>query len=477
MKWRLPYRLIQLSPLVVLVSIAAVWFSLPAGVRMVGVTRLFMIGVPEEYRVSNQEIQVSVMEEIERWQAGSDVLGATEYGSGDRPVDSLARRTSSELGLLDPPLCDERGIPRALTAAEEDTTLAGVTTFEQQQNAEVVVLVLPPAERVPVVVSSLVDTSVLTPDELAEFGLDGTIDAIRLSAAGLKDGVPLPRVDVMTAGASDMIASRNIAVSALVLDGHLWEAYTVGKEGLSVDPLMGGLWQSIDDENLAWTLENAASGSQGCAFIVGPVEAEPLVLRPAPGMNAEDNAHLWDLIVPRAGDQALWQPVALWGDARAAAGGAPLGEMALAGSDTDPRVAVIALYDTHPRIPELWDTIGRGPGTRLRVWMGGNILTILAALGVLLLASLVASPLAFRAERLYVERIEVGRERARVQNETERRVVERLNELSARMDAVIAVASDTTVTGMEDVAEDIESTIAELRAILGSVSLQEHPDE
>jgi ABC-type transporter Mla subunit MlaD len=113
----------------------------------------------------------------------------------------------------------------------------------------------------------------------------------------------------------------------------------------------------------------------------------------------------------------------------------------------------------------------------LRVWLGTYLSLVIAALAVLFLASLVASPLAFRAERIYRERVEAERERERVQREAELRVVRKLDELSERVESVREHASEATSASVSDVAEDIDSTVAELRRILGDVVAKGDPDE
>ncbi|MHB8805296.1 MAG: hypothetical protein ACYC7C_08725, partial [Coriobacteriia bacterium] len=186
---------------------------------------------------------------------------------------------------------------------------------------------------------------------------------------------------------------------------------------------------------------------------------------------------LWDIAARSPEHLALWQPVPLRGESREVADGARLIELAVAGTGVTPRVALVALYDTAPQTRALWSGLGRSPLMIARIWVGTYMSVILGALGIALIASFAASPLAFRAERIYREEREVERERARVQREAELRVVRKLDELSTRVEAVRDRASDATSTSVSGVAEDIDSTVAELRRILGDVAEVGEHDE
>lgn len=471
-RWR--YRLLQASPLIVGALIVLAWFSLPLEARSAGLTRLYLIGAPEAVfaEVDDDQIQLTVMEAIERSQKGLEPWESSggSYYDGHREIDALAGRASYKLGEIEPAATDEYGEPRQLSDDELAQVLEDIEAFERENGAAVVVWALPAAKTAPVALSAMPNTAVLLPEELAEYERSNTIEAIRRVARQQQAGPLMPDVSALNGGQGERYGERYIGVSTLVLDGRLWESYVIASEGGSGEMLPGGMWTTIEDPALEEAVSSYAEAADGCGFVVGPIDADPVLIRAPSGMSEEVCAEVWEgILTSQPGTQALWQPVPVMLEKEVANAPADLAEVALGGTGRAPRVALMALYNTHPRIPDMWERIGRSPATVLQVWVGTHFTLVLGALAVLFLTSLVASPLAFRAERLFVERVEVERERERVQRETELRVVERLNELSARMDAVIARASETTAADVSGVSEDIESTIAELRAILGSV--------
>ena len=274
----------------------------------------------------------------------------------------------------------------------------------------------------------------------------------------------------LNGGTFESYNGRFIGHSAFTLDGHTWETHALAHNEYAGQPLMPGMWESVTDPAVQQSADALARPGEGAAFVVGPVDAGHHVVRPARGLTTDETAGLWRLAESRRLETMTQGPFGVGRDLSAVAAGADLVEAALIGSGRAPRVALIALYDTHPAARTLWERIGRSPITVARVWMGTYPTFILGALAVLLLASVVASAVAFRAERLYRERIEVERERARVQREAELRVIGKLDELSTRMDALRAQTSSSTAEGVAGVSEDIESTVAELRSILGSVA-------
>jgi hypothetical protein len=133
-------------------------------------------------------------------------------------------------------------------------------------------------------------------------------------------------------------------------------------------------------------------------------------------------------------------------------------------------VRLIGVYKSHPQIPDYWERVGRTPVRIAQVWLALNFVLVLGALGALLLASLIASPVSFLYERRRAEEIEVERERARVQQQARRRVLDRLTRLSTEVDEVAARTVGKSSREVADVAADIEATVAALREILGDAN-------
>jgi hypothetical protein len=474
----LRYRLLQLSPLIIAALIAALWFSFPIEARHRSLdplwTSLFSPESPDAAYMP--EVQISVMEALLRQKRGLEPYEAVLGDTGQRAIDGLAARTSGALFRAEPAVCDENGAPRSITEAEQSTLFEDVKEFEDAHDASVMVYVISSDPEPPVALSSIGEESVLTTAELAAVRGEGSIEPLRREALSQPNGRLWVDLEMVNGGQGDLKDDRYLGRSTLLLDGRFWEAYSIAPAGSMGDMVTGGMWESLGDPDLKRTAEAIARSSDGAVLVVGPVDAGHHVVRPE-SMSADEAASLWDLAARSPQQQALWQPVPLRGESRAAAGGARLMEFAVAGTGVAPRVALVALYDTPPRARALWSALGRSPLTVARVWVGTYLSVILGVLGILLIASFAVSPLAFRAERIYGEKREAERERSRMQREAELRVVSRLGELSARVEAVRDHASEATSTSVSGVAEDIDSTVAELRRILGDAAEAGEHDE
>lgn len=474
----LRYRLLQLSPLIVAALIAALWFSFPIEARHRSLDPLWAIFLGQDgaVEIDMSSVQVSVMESLLRQKRGLEPYEGVFGDTGIRKLDSMAARTSGALFRAEPEICDDDGVPRPLTADEQTTLFSDLKEFEDTYDASVIVYVISSDPEPPVALSSIGDESVLTTAELAATRGEGSVESLRRDALARPVGRLWVDLGMLDGGQGDVKGDRFIGWSTLLLDGRFWEAYSVTAADSFGDMLTGGLWESLDDPDLARSAENIAQSSNGAVLVVGPVDAGRHVVRPAE-MSADEADALWNLAARSPGHSALWQSVPLRGGERVIADGARLMELAVAGSGVSPRVALVALYDTAPRVRELWPQLGRSPLTVARVWVGTYLSGFIALLGLALIASFVASPLAFRAERIYREEREAEHERARVQREAELRVVRKLDELSARVEAVRDHASEATSASVSGVAEDIDSTVAELRRILGDVAGAEDHDE
>ncbi|MBN2847539.1 MAG: hypothetical protein JXP72_03695 [Coriobacteriia bacterium] len=473
----LRYRLLQLSPLIIAALIAALWFSFPIEARHRSLDPVWtIVSHPDGVdAIDMSGVQVSVMESLLRQKRGLEPYEDVFGSSGVRALDGAAARTAGALFRAEPEVCDENGVPRLLTADEQSTLFSDLEQFEELYDASVMVYVISSDPEPPVALSSIGEESVLTTAELAAVRGEGSVASLRREVLERPTGPLWVDLQMLNGGQADIRGDRFIGWSTLLLDGRLWEAYTVAAADSFGDVLTGGTWESLSDTDLMRSAENIARSSDGAVLVVGPVDAGRHVVRPA---NARvDETELWDLATRTSAHQALWQPVPLRGEERKIAGGARLMELAFAGSGVTPRVALVALYDNAPQARKLWSALGRSPLTVVRVWVGTYLSVLMVTLGIALIASFAASPLAFRAERIYREEREALRERARVQREAELRVVSKLGELSTRVEAVRDHASVATSTSVSGVAEDIDSTVAELRRILGDVAREESHDE
>jgi hypothetical protein len=98
---------------------------------------------------------------------------------------------------------------------------------------------------------------------------------------------------------------------------------------------------------------------------------------------------------------------------------------------------------------------------------------IFGALGLCFLASLVAAPLAFVREKTLTADFELERERERVRVEARERVIGRLTALSERIDIAATTASGDTSDQIALAARDIDSTVAQLKDILGDLAAEQ----
>lgn len=474
--WR--FRLLQLSPLIIAALIAALWFSFPIEARHRSMDPIwtFFSEAGSADAIYTPDVQVSVMEALLRQKRGLEPYEGVLNDSGRRELDGIAARTSGALFRAEPALCDENGVPRDISASEWSTLFKDIAAFEEMYDASVTVFVISSDPEPPVALSAIGDEAVLTTAERAAVRGEGGIEALRREALGRATGRLWVDFGMVGTGQGELKGERYLGWSTLLLEGRFWESYSIAPAGSYADMLTGGTWESLDDPDLTASAENLARTADGAVLVIGPVDDGRHVVRPA-DMSAAQATALWELATISNEHQALWQPVPLRGESREIAGGARLIEFAVAGSGVEPRVALIALYDTPPRTRALWSALGRSPLTAARVWVGTRLSVFIGVLGMLLVASFLVSPLAFRAERIYREQREVERERARVQREAELRVVRKLDELSARVEAVRDRASAATSESVTGVAEDIDSTVAELRRILGDVAGSEEHDE
>ncbi len=468
--WR--FRLVQLAPLIVAALMAALWYSFPVEVRQVGVSPLYLFFADSDAvdGFGSPYTQVSVMEALLRVKQG---LQPWESAGGDqwpRAIDRMATETAGALFRAEPGLCDDDGVPRSLTAGEQAALFSGVDAFEARFGARVAVFVISSDPEPPVAFASIGDPAILTDEERAEVEGGMTPVSVRRLAPGRSTRNMWVDLSAVNAGAGELRDGRFISVGTMLLDGHLWEWYSITPEGANADFFLTDTWESLQDAGLRQSAETVAESSDGAVIIVGPVDSGAHLIRSAPGSDDDGAAALWALAARTPRLEAMSRPYPLQGDSHAAAGGARLVELAFAGSGAVPRVAVVALYDDHPRVPALWEALGRSPLTVSRVWLGTHLSTVMAVLVVVLALSLVASPLAFRAERIHREEQEAENERLRIQREAELRVVRKLDELSGRVEAVKGQASETTAVSVTGVSEDIDSTVAELRRILGDVA-------
>lgn len=139
----------------------------------------------------------------------------------------------------------------------------------------------------------------------------------------------------------------------------------------------------------------------------------------------------------------------------------------------DPSFGQTMLYVcTFPGNPhaEFARSLERTPAKQVRefrAWLAGRFAAILAVLGVMLGVSLVAAPAAYAFEVRRESRLRSAAELARIQRDAHDRVYNRLTALSQRVDEA-ARRPDETPGRLESVGDDIRATVADLQSILGA---------
>jgi hypothetical protein len=156
----------------------------------------------------------------------------------------------------------------------------------------------------------------------------------------------------------------------------------------------------------------------------------------------------------------------------ATASGSPLVNLKAgqAPSLTGQRVVFAALYATDPRITALRAAVVTNPWRAVQLWVALALPWVLAGLGALLVAAMVASPLAFVAERRLRADHALEVERERIRTAARERVLDRLAALSAHVERAGEEGARRDADELDSVSRDIEGTVEELRRILGSTS-------
>ena len=229
-------------------------------------------------------------------------------------------------------------------------------------------------------------------------------------------------------------------------------------------------------------LDRLARRYGGAAFLLGPTDGELTPLRLAEGMTEKQarSAYEDSLSSPQLGfTTSMGQPRASnkqtlggarWVGTALAASGGYLVQTQGGRTGTRQPLVFVALYDDSPDAALVWERMGWTPWRQIQVWLAANLALIGGALIVLFLASAIASPFAFVYERRRDEEMDLERERERVRRQARERVIDRLTELSDRVDSVAADSSGRASQEVSEVALDIESTVRELRTILGELS-------
>ena len=495
MKRRWPLRLIQLAPVLLLLIGVALWFSVPSDSRSLAfepqpspatTSKVAPFSTPDPTVTAQEAVLV---EREARARKGTVTLNS-QSGLAEAMWFSAAQlvQAGSAIGTAGIGFRPEAYPPT-------DPVFDAVNEYERKTGSRIAVAIVPGVKNPPVVMSSIADSSALTPAERAEFASRGTIEALRRAVRGglapTPDGPgdtatasPLP-ITVPDGGFSgNQLEGRGAGFGTLALNGRVYEIYSVStiKDADGSDtPGDITQWTEFETPQHRQAMDESAKREKGAIFIVGPVDAPPVLERTPAGMTAASALRYISMSRTAAvtgylfdGPYRLSGPMAeavgrsaTWGEAALVSPGPP----SISSTNPVPAIYFASVSAVNPMRAHYAELIGHGLSDNLRVWLGGNLQPLLGALVALFVLSLIASPLAFAYERQRLEQLDLERERERVQRETRQRVLGRLTELSARMDSAAANAASGERDTIGGLAADIDSTVSDLKRILQDVPL------
>lgn len=500
MKRRWPLRLLEFSPLIVLGIALAFWFAVPASVRTVALQARSSGQFPAAFLEAGfnpPDLTAMVLEQIERDQREAGGAPGQSYDMSQGAREQLAAMSdvvTSKLMSSPGRFVNPSGEFKPFAVPESDPGFDALRVWERNTGGRAAVFVLPPVPNPPIALQSIVDTGVLTAEELREFETSGTLEALRREARG-GDTALLP-VDASGMGngtGDESSGRRRVFHGSLMVGGRAYETYGVYPARTNAAGVDDGLWgdaiqltdfKVLGSEGNQRAVDRAVQRFGGAAFIVGPTDAPLVPVRLPKGVTEQQARAAVNEQLGARNQYGAWPS-----DVRAASSyvsskiggakwfaaavqdppGAPI--YRVEGGGVAQPMVFAALYDSNPEVPLIWARLGEGKTLRkqAQVWLSVNALIVAGILAVLFLAALIASPLAFLYERQLNEEADFERERERVRRQARERVVDRLTGLSERMDAAASTASVGTQREIAGVAHDIDTTVEELRAILGDL--------
>ena len=484
-----PLRIVQYSPVALLLLWLVVWYSAPSQVRTAALVPEYAGPQSGGLQPEPADPTIFALDSIRNDRAAKNhtELSALDAYSGSG-MGFYANLVAGELMRERASLYGPDGSIKPLLFAAGSPVLAGAERYEAKTGGKMIVAIIPGVKNPPVAMKAISSTSLLTTAELAELRRSGTLDTLRstvradlssptTASAGLS-------IDAPNNGASgNSYGNRTIMYGSFFLGGHVYEAYMLSPSysRSSLDTSLFMEWTDLASAQHQQALDTAAQRDKSAIVIIGPVDGAPVLERVPASMTPSSAAELVRLNLAAAQRTAQYQaPFHLSPAMRALAGGkAEWGENTIVApsapsfSATDPAQAVyfVGVSQKHPQLAMYWDAVGRGPGTWLPVLVAAHFSAILGAIAMLFAISLVASPIAFVYERRQSEKLDLERERVRVQCEARDRVLERLTRLSERMDRAAASTSGSVGSDISSVAADIDATVAELKRILGDSPL------
>lgn len=490
-------RLVQLSPVVALLLLAFVWFSLPSdlSVQLASQTREDRDAQTPQMRSSwlDASDKEAVLEEIGLLGPGGAAFPDVVQEAWKAWVDSLPSALS-ESDVLSP------------TVSSDAPHFRPIETWEKANNATVWAWVVtsPPMPAVVASASADPDSLRAVNNEWRNWQVNGAYsdapvpDSLEEWLWGSSQGAfgriqPLSP-DLLTIGGGGGGGSSAYMVSGYTLkasDDMLWRAFVVYTPA-SIDEPMNDIpaVQDLDPAapELANRLKKLTEAEQINIWLFGPLEWRAIPLRVPAGKTAADAQALAEAVWPGL---AAVEATATYGrfpqrlgeDASRYAGDGfgtfeitsvnntgYLGSAMFSPEEVAPQtVAWLAVFD---RLPS-----PRQPGALSSLWLRWQRFaaawfpTLLGGGLALLVIALIVSPAAFLYERRLSARERLAEELQRMRRDAHDKVYNRLSALSKR----VATAGDDLAAAnsaaLAAIAEDIRTTVAELQGILGDETL------
>ena len=502
-------RAIEISPLFAALLLAAVWFGVPAELRdamtrggtwRTSATGLVFVGAVQPTG-GLSEAPASVPADSDRRETAHGYYSALrtlrwETESPDTGFRVVARKVANSLAQRTGDFYRLDGSPKPVALGEDDPVYAPLKRWADLWSAETYVFLLPDPPEPSVVASAALRPEWLaTPEELASLHATDTPDYLWK----LKHRGEHPTFLKLAGGREEaFVRGKPRALSSRMDEakGEFWLSIWMLPAAVWLEELEGGYWSDTPmpdppPASLASTmspttaeyqsmLERLAVAYDANAWVLGPLTLRAVPQIVPKGVTAVQAAKYGEAVLrtsaaPGGGEVLNYRLRRISQSESAYASGARYQVLAqvtgtsksVSESDAPQTILFVATWaqDPYPplrlgRLAAAWD--------ELRAWFAAGQRVSLIVCFVLLGATLVASPVAFVADRRAAERERLAAEMARVQRDAHDRVYNRMAALSMRLEAESSATSDSeSSAAFAAVAAELADTRRDLREILG----------
>lgn len=493
-----PLRLVQFAPVVALGLLVGAWFAVPTSIR-----DLALGSSSAEYSANEASAWRDSEFGILRQLLCSQRIPGKAYSTPADSQNPAGQEFSAACATTTNPvmknawrLHDASGMLTSFPLPKDDPAFSALAEYEKRSGARVFAFAIPARPDPPIALSAVTYLGALTKAERKEYKASGTIRSVRDEFArenGWRNASVLP-IDIDESSSSsswDEDAARGLEHKGMLVGGHAYEVYSLLTATTGNWPPFPALRNrtTLDSRENRQAIRRAASAGRGAVFVVGPTDAAPVPLlapdrstsRTQAALKAANNylpynpsdLRLSDARVRRL-DPTLAEQLG-GGKWVTSVVGLPSGLIARSpdgrSAPRDPMLYV-AVWDANPNVAIMWEAVGRTRVREFQVWLGLRLPFVLGVLGVLLAASLIASPLAFVRERHLTAELEIEREQERIRRAARENVIGRLTDLSSRIDRAAGDVAGDNRSDVARAARDIDATIIDLRRILGELDVR-----